>query len=268
MKISKFILLMVICFIAVVFVSCTTKGPCSSDTTAIPETMPQLLSGFDTNYPPLARQAGVEGIVGVKSVIDDKGRVQDLQLTRSSGSTAGFEQTVIESGKQNIWIPAYSLRGAIPYWSYYEVIFINRRIKMGQSSRQDHYENGPLGNPKTCSDSVVEINPVYDIPPTIEKTVAVLYTEEDSQDDISGSVWLRAIVDDSGKVRNAVILSSSLNDSQLENDLLMAFYNYTYNPAWHYGKQVAVQIECEIVFGQSYIWTSAKLRSSMINSKN
>ncbi len=260
MATSKFLYLAIICVIAIGFLSCTSKKSCSSDTDSIvPEAMPRLLTGFDTIYPPLARQAGVEGIIGVKSSIDVEGRVLDSEITKNSGITAGFEQTVIESSKKNIWIPAYSMKGPIPYWSYYEVIFINRRIMIGLSSQYGHDENRLFDNQVTSSDSFIEIHPVYDIPPTIEKTATVYYTHEESQDNIDGSMWIRAIVDNSGKVSNAFILNSSLSDPQLEDDLIIAFYSYIYNPALYHGKKVAVQIDCEIVFAQLHILTNAKL---------
>ena len=254
MATSKFLFLVLVCFSTIGFLSCTSKKPCSSDTDAIiPETMPQLLTGLDTIYPHLARQAGIEGIVGVKSSINDKGRVLDSETTRNSGSTAGFEETSIESSKKNLWIPAYSLRGPIPYWIYYEVIFIHRSIRIGQTPQYGCDENRLFGNLKTGSDSVVEIHAVYDTPPTIEKTAQVHYTGEESQDNMVGSIWLKVTVNDSGRVENVLILHSSLNDLKLEVDLISAFYNYTYKPARYQGKPVAVQIECEIVYAQQKI---------------
>lgn len=255
MTTSKFLYLVIICVSTIGFLSCTSKKPCSSDTDAIvPETMPRLLTGFDTIYPPLARQAGIEGIIGVKSSINDKGRVLDSKTTRNSGSTAGFEETTIESGKKNLWIPAYSLRGPIPYRSYYEVIFISHFIMLGKSPRNSNDENRLSVNLESSSDSAVEIHPVYDIPPTIEKTATVHYTGEESLDNMVGSIWLQVTVNDSGRVKNVLISHSSIYDLKLEDDLISAFYNYIYKPAMYQGKPVAVQIECEIVYAQQEIW--------------
>lgn len=240
------------CLYGIAFLSCTTKKPCSQviDETCV-DKMPQLIRRVDTQYPLLARAAGIEGIVGVKFWIGWVGRVITAKVERSSGSNAGFEEASIESGEKNFWIPAYSHGTPIPYWSYYEVVFICcwTHVAMG---KQHVVENCiQEKSEKFILDSTIEIQEVYDTPPFIEKTETVQYSGEGFPKGEAGSLWLRAVIDNSGKVQCAMIVQSSLTDPELKDGLIRAFYGYTFKPALYHGETVAVQWECEIVFARS-----------------
>jgi hypothetical protein len=244
----RFLFLVLICFSTIGVLSYVSKVTNSSGAdTIVPKTMPQLLTRVDTKYPHLAR---VAGIVGIKFSVDKKGRVLNSEIIRSTDSKAGLEEATLESSRKNLWIPAYSERGPITYWSYYEVIFIHRTFTVGQTLPYHDEEDTLFGNHKTSSNSAIEIHAVYDTPPTIDETVAVHYTGETFQENMEGSLWLRLIVSELGKVENVLILHSSLNDTRLEHDLVSALYDYIYVPAMYQGRPVASQIECELVFGQ------------------
>jgi TonB family protein len=170
----KFLFVVLIGLCLVGFLSCTKKNPCSlvTDDTCV-DKMPQLIRRVDSEYPPLARAAGIEGIIGVKFWIDEMGRVISAEIRRSSGATAGFEDASISPGRKTLWIPAYSRGRPIPYWSYYEVIFIccwihveKGKQLVSESRRQEEVQ-------KALSDSAIEIHEIYDTPSSIEKTVTV-----------------------------------------------------------------------------------------------
>lgn len=251
---AKFLFVVLTCLCGITFLSCSSKKPCSHITNEmVADKMPELIRRVDTQYPLLARAAGIEGIVGVKFWIGWVGRVITAKVEKSSGSNAGFEEASIESGEKNFWIPAYSHETPIPYWSYYEVVFICRWTPVEQGKqhiledcRQEEFQ-------KVISDSVIEIHEIYDAPPSIKKTERVQYSGESFPKDEAGSLWLRAVIDDSGKVRYAMIVQSSLTDLELKDALVRAFYEYTFKPALYRGKAVTVQTECEIVFGR-FCW--------------
>lgn len=249
MLMSKSWLLVLGCLCLIGFFSYTTKD-CyfGSGDEIIVDRMPQLLTRVDAFYPPLARTAGIEGIVGVKFSIDTTGRVVDAEIERASGSNAGFEEVSIESGKENLWIPAYSQGRPVPYWGYYETIFIS------------HWTGADTGRPDTSesqareqiqriiADSAIEIHEVYDTPPTIQTTQVVEYFGEQSPKDDTGSLWIRAVIDDSGMVRHVVVIQSSLVNPKLKDALVRAFYSYDFKPATRGETAVATQVECQIVF--------------------
>lgn len=212
------------------------------------QSIPQLLTRTDCFYPPLARTAAIEGVVGVRFSIDSDGRVVDAHVERPSGSNAGFEQVSVESGKENRWIPAYSQRGPVPHWGYYETVFIclwaspdTEGVDPAKHRVEERIKGG-------FSDSIMEIQEVYDVPPRIQKTEVVEYSGLESPKDDTGSVWVRAVIDDSGAVRYAVIVQSSLANRRLRDALVKTFYSYHFKPATSKGRAVTSQTELQIIF--------------------
>lgn len=60
----------------------------------VPVTPPRLVSSTQPKYPPAARNAGVEGVVGVKMLVNTDGRVEEAFVVRSSGNGALDEAAV------------------------------------------------------------------------------------------------------------------------------------------------------------------------------
>lgn len=206
------------------------------------------MTRVDAFYPPLARTAQIEGIVGVRFSIDSEGGVIRDEVERVSGSNAGFEAVSRESGKENRWIPAYSQGKPIAHWSYYETVFICRWASP-DTQRVDAAEDQVRERiPRALSDSLVEIWEFYDVPPKIQKTAIVEYSGVESPKEDTGSVWIRSVIDDSGAVRYAVVVQSSLANRELRDALVKAFYSYQFKPATSEGRAVTTQIESQIVF--------------------
>lgn len=207
-----------------------------------------MLTRIDCFYPPLARTADIEGVVGVRFTVDSDGRVTGAQVERPSGSNAGFEQVCIESGKKNRWIPAYSRRGPVPHWGYYETVFVCRWASPDSQRVDDvkHQAGQRIQGP--ISDSALEIQEVYDVAPMIQETAVVEYSAVESPKDDTGSVWVRAVIDDSGVVRYVAVLQSSLTNPQLRDALVKSFYSYRFKPAKRASRTVAAQVECQIIF--------------------
>lgn len=69
---------------------------------------PVIINQVKPEYPPLARQAGIEGVVWVEVLIDKKGIVRDVRVTKPSGASAGFEESATKAAYQTKWKPAIS----------------------------------------------------------------------------------------------------------------------------------------------------------------
>jgi len=70
---------------------------------------PEPIGGYEAIqrnlvYPEIARKAGVEGVVIVQVVIDEKGRVVDTQILKSLG--AGCDEAAMEAIRKTRWKPA------------------------------------------------------------------------------------------------------------------------------------------------------------------
>lgn len=74
-------------------------------------------------YPPLAQQAGIEGTVWVKALVDKKGKVRDAIVFKESGSSAGFEDVALEGAHKIKYKPAISNNQPVAVWVVYPVHF-------------------------------------------------------------------------------------------------------------------------------------------------
>jgi periplasmic protein TonB len=84
---------------------------------------PQAIEMIQPEYPEMARQAGVQGDVWVKALIDKEGRVRDVIIEKASGAHAGFEDAAIAAAKATSWKPALSNGQPVAIWISYKVSF-------------------------------------------------------------------------------------------------------------------------------------------------
>ena len=74
-------------------------------------------------YPPLAKQAGIEGVVWVKALVDKNGKVRDAIIFKPSGASAGFEESALAAVKQNEYKPAISNNQPVAVWVVFPIRF-------------------------------------------------------------------------------------------------------------------------------------------------
>ncbi len=84
---------------------------------------PVPLNEVKYSYPPLAQQAGIEGTVWVKALVDKKGAVRNAIVFKPSGSSAGFEDVAIEGAYKIKYKPAISNNQPVAVWVVYPVHF-------------------------------------------------------------------------------------------------------------------------------------------------
>jgi len=85
--------------------------------------LPVPIKEVKPEYPPLARQAGIEGIVWVKILVDKNGKVRNALIFRPSGASAGFEESALAAVKQNEYTPAISNNQPVAVWAVFPVKF-------------------------------------------------------------------------------------------------------------------------------------------------
>ncbi|NLI14979.1 MAG: energy transducer TonB [candidate division Zixibacteria bacterium] len=88
------------------------------------EEAPSPIEQVTPVYPEMARQAQVEGVVWVKSLVDKDGRVRDVIIVKPSGANAGFEEAAIEAARKTIWKPAISNGQPVAVWVSYKIEFV------------------------------------------------------------------------------------------------------------------------------------------------
>lgn len=85
--------------------------------------LPMALNEVKPEYPPLAKQAGIEGTVWIKALVDKKGNVRDVIIYKKSGSSAGFEEVAKEAAYKIKYKPAISNNQPVAVWVVYKVAF-------------------------------------------------------------------------------------------------------------------------------------------------
>ncbi len=84
---------------------------------------PVQLNEVKYDYPPLAKEAGIEGTVWIKALVDKSGKVRDAIIFKPSGSSAGFEDVAKEGAFKIKYKPAISNNQPVAVWVVYPVRF-------------------------------------------------------------------------------------------------------------------------------------------------
>ncbi|MGB8658501.1 MAG: TonB family protein [Candidatus Zixiibacteriota bacterium] len=84
---------------------------------------PVPLSEGEYEYPPLARQAGIEGTVWIKALVDKNGDVRDAFVFKPSGTSLGFEEEAKQGAFKIKYKPAISNHQPVAVWVVYAVCF-------------------------------------------------------------------------------------------------------------------------------------------------
>lgn len=66
----------------------TGDGAGAGEGRGVPVTPPRVVSAVQPKYPSSARSAGIEGVVGVKMLVNASGKVENAFVVRSSGNAA------------------------------------------------------------------------------------------------------------------------------------------------------------------------------------
>jgi len=92
-----------------------------------------------------------------------------------------------------------------------------------------------------------EFVPVEEMPVAVKK-VEPKYPELARRAGIEGTVWVKALVDKSGKVRDVIILKESGANAGFEEAAIKSAYGYAYKPAISNGQPVAVWVAYKVNF--------------------
>lgn len=86
------------------------------------EEQPEMIKQVDPEYPRLAKQAGLEGLVWIKALVGKDGSVLDAVVYKSSG-TASLDEAALEVAKDNVFRPAIQNGRPVTVWVAYRVNF-------------------------------------------------------------------------------------------------------------------------------------------------
>lgn len=86
------------------------------------EIYPEMIYQETPEYPRLAKQAGLEGLVWVKALIDKEGNVRDAQVAKSCG-TPSLDEAAVKAAFKNKFKPGIQNGRPVACWVTYKVEF-------------------------------------------------------------------------------------------------------------------------------------------------
>ena len=87
------------------------------------EIYPEMIHQKTPEYPRLAKQAGITGIVWVKALVDKDGNVRDSQVAKSSG-TVSLDEAAVKAAYDCKFKPGIQNGRPVPCWVTYKVDFV------------------------------------------------------------------------------------------------------------------------------------------------
>ncbi|MGB3544540.1 TonB family protein, partial [Rubrivirga sp.] len=226
-------------------------GPRSttSDTTDVLEVadvQPQLIGGLEglmnrLTYPEMQRRAGVEGQAVIQFVVSTEGRVTDMQVIRSAGND-GLDQAALEAVAASRFEPGMQdgqpvrVRFAVPV-----------AFRLGDSPARSERRPAP-GRVDVDNPEIFEV--AEDQPELIGGLAAlqerVVYPEMAREAGIEGQVVVQFVVNEQGRVEDAVVLRSP--DDMLSRASLEAVNGLEFRPGQDGGVPVKTRFAVPVTF--------------------
>lgn len=86
------------------------------------EIQPEMIYRHQPEYPRLAKQAGITGVVWVKALVDKEGTVRQAMVSKSSG-TVSLDEAAVNAAHKNKFKPGIQNGRPIAVWVTYRVEF-------------------------------------------------------------------------------------------------------------------------------------------------
>ncbi len=195
---------------------------------------PKMIFQEAPQYPAGAKTTGASGLVEVEALVDRGGIVRQVEINRHSGSPT-LDSAAVTAAYHNRYRPGMKRGRPTACWVKYEVDF---RLT-------DSAEATP---PFTSSElpAPEEFVPVDIYPEMIYHQIPE-YPRIAKENDLTGLIWIKALVDAKGKVREAVV-AKSCGHPELDESARAAAMLCRFKPAYHGGRAVAVWVTWKVEF--------------------
>jgi protein TonB len=95
----------------------------SPNDSVVVDVEPRLISLPEPAYPKEASEAGIEGVVWVRSLVGRDGRVREVTIEKRAEADVGFEEAAMNAAKNALWTPARRGGQTVLYWISHEIEF-------------------------------------------------------------------------------------------------------------------------------------------------
>ena len=219
----------------------------------LPEKEPNPVGGLDAiaskiTYPKEAKDYGIAGKVSVRAFINEKGKVDGVQVLTGIGF--GCDSAAYEAVKNTKFEPAYNNKHAVKSQFVIPIYFqANNKI---EASRKELDKYSQTKNPhrnKESNDTTYFIA-VEQMPEPIGGIKAiqdnVRYPEIAKRAGIEGKIFVKAYIDENGNVTKTQVLKSL--GAELDKAAEDAIRKTKFIPGMQDGKKVKVQVAVPIIF--------------------
>ncbi len=215
------------------------------------EIMPEAIHQVSPVYPLQARHAGITGMVSIKALVDQKGKVLQAIVDKSSG-TASLDEAAVAAAYEFKYKPGIQNGLPVKVWVTYPVEFT--LADMGKPSAGDSTEvevdsedSIPPPDESVSADTIRDGFVQVEIMPEVIHQVSPMYPLQARHAGITGTVSIKALVDEEGKVLKAIVDKSS-GTASLDEAAVAAAYEFKYKPGIRDGRPVKVWVTYPVEF--------------------
>jgi len=193
---------------------------------------PALLTQAPATYPQFALNKCLDGTVWLSVYVSTSGAVSDVKTAVASDSTSGFIEAAINAAWQSEFAPAIIKGKEKAMWTTMTYRFT--APKDCQPLPADSLKPKPKPKPKQGAFVAHEAEPKF-----LER-VTPEYPRKALENCVAGAVWVQALVDKSGMVRDVKIAKASGTNVGFEKAAQNAAKKSKFSPAIQNGRPIAV----------------------------
>ena len=221
----------------------------------------EVLRALQSEYPPLLRDAGIGGTVGVWFLIDRTGEVRRTQLQESSGREA-LDEAALRVAETLQFTPAYNRDEPVPVWVAIPITFESTAesaaerapAERAQDAPASDAERGPLGTPAAAADpgegpTFTPMTAQPRLANSAEVAVALqnAYPPLLRDAGVTGTTNVWFFIDETGSVVRTQIAKSSGHEA-LDEAALRVAERMEFKPAYNGDEPVAVWVSIPLTF--------------------
>ena len=195
----------------------------------------EVLRVLQAEYPPLLKDAGIGGSVGVWFLIDRTGEVRRTQLQESSGHRA-LDQAALKVAETLEFTPAYNRDEPVPVWVAIPITFEPTVERVAGA----HAGDGPTFTPMTA-------RPRLTNPDEVAAALRNAYPPPLRIAGVTGTTNVWIFIDETGSVVSTRMAESSGHE-ELDEAALRVAERMEFTPAYNGDEPVSVWVVIPVTF--------------------
>jgi protein TonB len=203
------------------------------------DVMPTIVKRANPVYPKEALEKKLEGMVWIKLKVDKEGKPQVVQVTKTTDDV--FRSSAIDAARQFTFTPATKGDKKVEVW-----VAVPFKYKLAEKHTPESDKQGSTTTNEAHENPEPTDLKDVEVAPTISSTKEPYYPEIAQKSGLEGTVWVRILVDTSGRGKRVEILKST---SEVFNEsALAAARAYTFLPALAKGTGRPVEVWVTLPF--------------------